>query len=149
MLLRATPAALCRPHPANTPQDTGITEVEDDLPVDGDVKDVCTNHDRLDIQSIEVGSQLLVALTRAMRVVALGDLACAVGMHPSEAHRYLAGPQRVGAMSQDPLIGHYELGPFALHLGSASLNRFDAIVHMRPLLAGLRGQAGHTIGIAT
>ncbi|KAB0120653.1 helix-turn-helix domain-containing protein, partial [Escherichia coli] len=64
------------------------TEVEDDLPTDGDAEDARANRDRSGIQSIEVGSQLLVALTRAMRAMALGDLARAAGMHPSKAHRY-------------------------------------------------------------
>lgn len=91
---------------------------------------------------------MLVALTHAMRAMALGDLARAAGMHPSKAHRYLVSLQRVGAVSQDPLTGRYELGPFALRLGLASLNRTDAIVRTRPLLAGMRDQTGHTIGIA-
>ena len=123
-------------------------EAEDDLPSDGDAEDARASRDRSGIQSIEVGSQLLVALTRAMRAMALGDLARAAGMHPSKAHRYLVSLQRVGAVSQDPLTGRYELGPFALRLGLASLNRTEAIVRTRPLLAGLRDQTGHTIGIA-
>ena len=128
--------------------DLETTEVEDDLPPDGDADDARANRDRSGIQSIEVGSQLLVALTHAMRAMALGDLARAAGMHPSKAHRYLVSLQRVGAVSQDPLTGRYELGPFALRLGLASLNRTDAIVRTRPLLAGMRDQTGHTIGIA-
>lgn len=132
----------------NAPQDMEITEVEDELPPDADTEEARTGRDRSGIQSIEVGSQLLVALTRAMRAMALGDLARAAGMHPSKAHRYLVSLQRVGAVSQDPLTGRYELGPFALRLGLASLNRSEAIVRARPLLAGLRDQTGHTIGIA-
>jgi DNA-binding IclR family transcriptional regulator len=115
---------------------------------DGDADDAPVSRDRSGIQSIEVGSHLLVALTRAMRAMALGDLARAAGMHPSKAHRYLVSLQRVGAVSQDPLTGRYELGPFALRLGLASLNRREAITLARPLLGGLRDQTGHTIGIA-
>jgi len=134
------------------PQDMETTEVEDDLPPEGDAAadtdDIRVSRDRSGIQSIEVGSQLLVALTRGTRAMALGDLARAAGMHPSKAHRYLVSLQRVGAISQDPSSGRYELGPFALRLGLASLNRTEAIVRTRPLLAGLRDQTGHTIGIA-
>ena len=45
------------------------TEVEDDLPPDGDADDARANRDRSGIQSIEVGTQLLVALTHAMRAM--------------------------------------------------------------------------------
>ncbi|WP_296229175.1 IclR family transcriptional regulator [Ralstonia sp. UBA689] len=124
------------------------TEVEDDLSPESDTEDARASRDRSGIQSIEVGAQLLAALTRAMRAMALGDLARAAGMHPSKAHRYLVSLQRVGAVSQDPLTSRYELGPFALRLGLASLNRSQSIIRARPLLAGLRDQTGHTIGIA-
>ncbi|MEZ0191606.1 IclR family transcriptional regulator [Ralstonia solanacearum] len=124
------------------------SEVEPDAPPQGDAEDARAGRDRAGIQSIEVGAQLLVALTRASRAMALGDLARAAGMHPSKAHRYLVSLQRVGAVSQDPLTGRYELGPFALRLGLASLNRVEAVSRARPLLASLRDRTGHTIGIA-
>ena len=114
-------------------------EVDDLQAADAaDAEDARASRDRAGIQSIEVGSQLLVALTRASRAMALGDLARAAGMHPSKAHRYLVSLQRVGAVTQDPLTGRYELGPFALRLGLASLNRVEAVTRTRPLLASLR-----------
>lgn len=124
------------------------SEVEHDAPPQGDAEDAPAGRDRAGIQSIEVGAQLLVALTRASHAMALGDLARAAGMHPSKAHRYLVSLQRVGAVSQDPLTSRYELGPFALRLGLAGLNRVEAVSRTRPLLASLRDRTGHTIGLA-
>lgn len=124
------------------------TEVKDDLSTNGDAEDTCVNRDRSGIQSIEVGSQLLVALTRAMRAMTPDDLTRAADMHPSKVHRYLVGLQHVDAVSRNPLTSRYELGPFAFRLGPASFNRSDAIARTRLLLAGPQDQTGYTIGIA-
>lgn len=70
--------------PANpAPQDVMETPEVDDLQAAdaADAEDARASRDRAGIQSIEVGSQLLVALTRASRAMALGDLARAAGMH--------------------------------------------------------------------
>lgn len=103
---------------------------------------------RTGIQSIEVGFQLLKALAAAPRAQMLRDLAAAAQMNPAKAHRYLVSFQRLGMVAQDPDSGRYDLGPFALQLGLAGLNRLDPVKKARPILSRLRDEIDQTVGIA-
>lgn len=103
---------------------------------------------RAGIQSIEVGFRLLQALAASPRAMMLRDLAAAADMPPAKAHRYLVSFQRLGAVTQDAVSGRYDLGPFALQLGLAGLNRLDPLRKARPLLSALRDELDHTAGIA-
>src|SRR5437762_330692 len=77
---------------------------------------------RRGIQSIEIGSQLLVALARHVSPMALRDVAKQAGMSAGKAHPYLVSFAKVGFVVQDA-AGRYELGPLALQLGLAKLQR--------------------------
>ncbi|WP_313819221.1 IclR family transcriptional regulator [Cupriavidus sp.] len=103
---------------------------------------------RAGIQSIEVGFRLLQALAASPRAMMLRDLAAAADMPPAKAHRYLVSFQRLGAVAQDAVSGRYDLGPFALQLGLAGLNRLDPVRKARPLLSQLRDEIDQTAGIA-
>lgn len=103
---------------------------------------------RSGIQSIEVGFKLLQALAVSPRAMMLRDLAAAADMNPAKAHRYLVSFQRLGVVVQDPVGGRYDLGPFALQLGLAGLNRLDPVKKARPILSQLRDEMDQTIGIA-
>ncbi|MGO4332202.1 IclR family transcriptional regulator [Cupriavidus sp. 2TAF22] len=103
---------------------------------------------RSGIQSIEVGFKLLQALAVSPRAMMLRDLAAAADMNPAKAHRYLVSFQRLGMVVQDPVGGRYDLGPFALQLGLAGLNRLDPVKKARPILSQLRDEIDQTIGIA-
>ncbi len=103
---------------------------------------------RTGIQSIEVGFRLLQALAASPRAMMLRDLAAAAGMNPAKAHRYLVSFMRLGAVAQDPVSGRYDLGPFALQLGLAGLNRLDPVKKARPILSRLRDELDLTAGIA-
>lgn len=103
---------------------------------------------RTGIQSIEVGFQLLKALAASPRAMMLRDLAAAADMNPAKAHRYLVSFQRLGMVAQDPVSGRYDLGPFALQLGLAGLNRLDPVKKARPILSQLRDDIDQTVGIA-
>jgi DNA-binding IclR family transcriptional regulator len=78
------------------------------------------------IQSIEVGADLLQVLSDAKGPVALKDLAARARMSPSKAHKYLVSLARCGMTRQDRVSGYYDLGPLALKMGLAALNRQDA-----------------------
>jgi DNA-binding IclR family transcriptional regulator len=78
----------------------------------------------------------------------LRDLAAAADMPPAKAHRYLVSFQRLGAVAQDAVSGRYDLGPFALQLGLAGLNRLDPVRKARPVLSQLRDEIDQTVGIA-
>ena len=103
---------------------------------------------RAGIQSSEVGFRLLQALAASPRAMMLRDLAAAADMPPAKAHRYLVSFQRLGAVAQDAVSGRYDLGPFALQLGLAGLNRLDPVRKARPVLSQLRDEIDQTAGIA-
>ncbi|MDM7942144.1 MAG: IclR family transcriptional regulator [Hydrogenophaga sp.] len=103
---------------------------------------------RAGIQSVEVGFELLNALSQAPGALMLRDLACAAGMSAAKAHRYLVSFQRMGLVVQDPVSTRYDLGPAALRLGLASLARIDAVKLARERLDALINETGHTLAIA-
>ena len=103
---------------------------------------------RAGIQSVEVGFDLLTALSAAPSALMLRDLAAAAGMSAAKAHRYLVSFQRLGLVVQDPASTRYDLGPAALRLGLASLSRLDAVRLARERVDALLPQTGHTLAIA-
>jgi DNA-binding IclR family transcriptional regulator len=106
------------------------------------------DHLRAGIQSVEVGFELLNALSNAPGALMLRDLAAAAGMSAAKAHRYLVSFQRMGLVMQDPVSTRYDLGPAALRLGLASLSRIDAVKLARERMADLLQETGHTLAIA-
>lgn len=100
------------------------------------------------IQSIEVGARILQALARAPRAQMLRDLAAAAQMPPAKAHRYLVSFARMGLIEQHAETGLYDLGPFALELGLASLARIQPVTLAGPVLAQLCEEVGQTVAVA-
>jgi DNA-binding IclR family transcriptional regulator len=103
---------------------------------------------RAGIQSVEVGFELLEALSQAPGALMLRDLAAAAGMSAAKAHRYLVSFQRMGLVMQDPVSTRYDLGPAALRIGLASLSRIDAVKLARERIDALLLETGHTLAIA-
>jgi DNA-binding IclR family transcriptional regulator len=103
---------------------------------------------RAGIQSVEVGFELLHALSMAPGALMLRDLAAAAGMSAAKAHRYLVSFQRMGLVMQDPVSTRYDLGPAALRLGLASLSRISAVKLARERLPQLLSETGHVLAIA-
>lgn len=103
---------------------------------------------RAGIQSVEVGFELLNALSRASGALMLRDLAADAGMSAAKAHRYLVSFQRLGLVTQDTASTRYDLGPAALRLGLASLSRIDAVRLARERIDALLPLTGHTLAIA-
>jgi DNA-binding IclR family transcriptional regulator len=100
------------------------------------------------IQSVEVGFALLEALTQAPSPMMLRDIALAAKMSPAKAHRYLVSYQRLGLVMQDGASTRYDLGPAALKLGLACLERLDAVKLARQHMDALMDEIGHTVAIA-
>ena len=61
--------------------------------------------ERRGIQSIEVGGQLLVALSNTGNPMTLKQLAEAADMTPAKAHPYLVSFGKIGLVAQDPVSG--------------------------------------------
>jgi DNA-binding IclR family transcriptional regulator len=104
--------------------------------------------ERAGIQSVEVGFGLLQALGQAAGPLMLRDLAKAAGMSAAKAHRYLVSFQRLQLVVQDAASTRYDLGPAALKLGLASLERLDAVKLARERVARLMEEIGHTLALA-
>ncbi len=100
------------------------------------------------IQSIEVGGALLRVLVDADAPLPLGELAQRAGMSSAKAHPYVVSFGKLGLVEQDAATGHYGLGPFALQLGVASLERLSPLRIAAPEMAALAVTIGHTVAVA-
>lgn len=102
---------------------------------------------RRGIQSVEIGSNLLLQLARQVRPVALKDLAKAAGMTAGKAHPYMVSFLKVGFVRQTD-AGHYELGPLALQLGLARLQRMDPVKEASQLIEHLARETNQSVALA-
>ncbi len=102
---------------------------------------------RRGIQSIEIGSSLLLELARNVRPTPLKDLAKAAGMSAGKAHPYMVSFLKVGFVTQTE-AGHYELGPLALQLGLTRLQRMDPVKEASQLIEGLAHETGQSVAVA-
>jgi DNA-binding IclR family transcriptional regulator len=102
---------------------------------------------RRGIQSFEVGTQLLVELARRVKPLTLKEVAQAAGMSTSKAHPYLVSFLKVGFVTQAS-SGAYELGPLALQLGLARLQRLDAVKEATPFIVELAEATEQSIAVS-
>jgi len=100
------------------------------------------------IQSVEVGGQLLKALVRSGRRMALKDLAREADMTPAKAHPYLVSFGKLGLIEQDSVSGHYGLGQLAVQLGLISLQQVDPVRLTIAELPALAQAMGVTVSAA-
>jgi DNA-binding IclR family transcriptional regulator len=105
------------------------------------------SRERLGIQSVEVGFPLVDALRRSSEPMTLANISRATGMTRSKAHRYLASFVRVGLVEQLS-SGLYDLGPKALLLGLAAMQRVDVMQFAEPIMVGLRDAVDETVLLA-
>jgi DNA-binding IclR family transcriptional regulator len=103
---------------------------------------------RRGIQSVEIASRLLTAMARHIRPMALKDVAQAAGISANKAHPYMVSFLKVGFVVQDAGSGYYELGPLALQLGLAKLQRLDPVKEASPFIAELAAQTEQSIALA-
>lgn len=99
------------------------------------------------VQSVEVGGRLLLALADSGSALTLKDLAARAGMTASRAHPYLVSYGRLGLIAQD-LSGRYDLGPAALRIGLASLQRLEPMSAAEPVIRQLAAQTGHAVAVS-
>ncbi|MDO5691320.1 MAG: IclR family transcriptional regulator [Pseudomonadota bacterium] len=99
------------------------------------------------IQSIEVGMRVLQALTEQRRPLPLKDLARLADMPPAKAHPYLVSFMTTGLVKQNPLTGHYELGPAALQMGLAALQQLDPLTEASQEAAQLAARSDLSIAL--
>lgn len=108
---------------------------------------VLSEKNRRGIQSVEIGSELLLQLARHVRPIALKDLAKAARMTAGKAHPYMVSFLKVGFVMQND-AGQYELGPLALQLGLTRLQRLDPVKEASKLVEGLAEETGQSVAVA-
>jgi DNA-binding IclR family transcriptional regulator len=113
----------------------------------GQEKDIAEGKVQRAVQSVEVGGRILLALANSRTAMNLKDLSAETGMAPSRAHSYLVSFVRLGLIRQDS-AGRYDLGPAALHIGLAFLQRLDPYKEAEPVVEELAEITGHTVVIA-
>src|SRR5579862_6379478 len=104
--------------------------------------------ERLGIQSVEIASRILAALTEAARPVQLKELAQRSGMSAGKAHRYLVSLTRTDLVAQDMGGGRYSIGAAALALGLAGLRSVDVVRVASEFLGQIRDATGETAVLA-
>ncbi|MHA3913556.1 IclR family transcriptional regulator [Halovulum sp. GXIMD14793] len=77
------------------------------------------------VQSVDTGGALLRELAASQTPMMLRDLAEAMGTAPAQLHPYLVSFKAMEMVEQTP-NGRYQLGPLALQLGLARLQRTDS-----------------------
>jgi DNA-binding IclR family transcriptional regulator len=100
------------------------------------------------IQSIEIGFRILQTLSAASKPVSLTAIAAANKMTSSKVRFYLVSFLNLGLVSQDPLSGHYSLGPSAIQLGLSALEQFDVVNAARRELFELAESTGFSVFLA-
>ncbi len=117
-------------------------------PPPGDEGNAAAPRRQRGIQSIEVGLRVLQALTEQRRPLPLKDIGRLADMAPAKAHPYLVSFMQGGLVKQNPLTGHYELGPGALQLGLAALQQLDPLTEASQEAAQLAAASDLSIALA-
>jgi DNA-binding IclR family transcriptional regulator len=104
--------------------------------------------ERRGIQSIEVGGEILGVFASHARPLALRDLVKAVNMPSGKIHPYLVSFGKIGLVSQDPVTGHYQLGPMAIQLGLTSLQTLNPVREATPFAETLAEETTHSVALS-
>lgn len=99
-------------------------------------------------QSLERGLAILSSFTPARPLLGISDLARAVDLSRSTAHRYVATLAELGYLQQDPGTRKYRLGPRVLDLGFSAINSMELREIAAPHLRELSDETGHTVNMA-
>jgi len=111
-------------------------------------KDVTRKGQRPGIQSVEIASRILAAMTEAGRSLQLKELARGSGMPAAKVHRYLVSLTRTNLVTQGSGDGRYSIGPAAIALGLAGLHSVDVVRIASEFLIELRDASGETAVLA-
>lgn len=99
-------------------------------------------------QSLERGLAILSTLAAGPTLLGVSELARAVDLSRSTAHRYVATLTKLGYLDQDPATRKYRLGPRVLDLGFSAINSMELREIAAPHLQRLSDETGHTVNMA-
>lgn len=103
---------------------------------------------RRGIQSFDIGLTVLEAFVAAKGPLTLTQLGEKMGMPASKLHRYVSSLVSAGFLDQPRRSGAYDLGPRALAVGLAALNRNDFVNRAATATEDLVARTGVTGTIA-
>lgn len=99
-------------------------------------------------ESVRKATDVLTALADSRDYVSARELAEQIGMSKSTAQRLLQALEPSGLVRQDASSRRYGLGPRALTLGMAFLERVDVRAEARPHMMRLHEKVDETIALA-
>jgi IclR family pca regulon transcriptional regulator len=99
-------------------------------------------------QSLERGLAILSAFKPARPLLGISELARALELNRSTAHRYVGTLAALGYLQQDRATRKYRLGPRVLDLGFSAINSMTLPELARPHLQHLSEETGHTVNMA-
>lgn len=100
------------------------------------------------VQSLEIGIAVLKVLVESGSAMMLKEIAAAAGMSPPKAHRYLVSLVRSGLVEQDNNNAKYDLGPLAIPLGLAAVDRLDRVKLGLSSISELRDLTNETTALS-
>ncbi len=100
------------------------------------------------VQSLEIGIGVLKVLLESASAMMLKDIAAAADMPASKAHRYLVSLVRSGLVQQDSENSKYDLGPLAIPLGLAAVDRLDRVKLGLSSISQLRDLTNETTALS-
>jgi IclR family transcriptional regulator, acetate operon repressor len=100
-----------------------------------------------DVRSIDRAVAILDSFTARRPALTLSDVAQAVGLGTSTAHRILRSLVAHGLVKRDEAAKTYSLGPHVLKLARNAAGAMDVRELARPILVRLRDAAGETVGL--
>ena len=100
------------------------------------------------VGAVEVTTQILEAMLTSNVAQPLKEIALHSGISAARIHPYMVSLIKSGMVEQDPSSGHYDLGPMALRLGVASLQRLDHVRIAVPFAQALARSIAHTVALA-
>jgi DNA-binding IclR family transcriptional regulator len=99
------------------------------------------------IQAVDMGLEILDRIVANGAGMSLSALSRETGLKPNLLHRYLVSLTRRSLLTQAPLTGLYDLGPYARRIGLVALNRFEEMAHVHQFVTTFVAQTGHTIAL--
>jgi IclR family transcriptional regulator, pca regulon regulatory protein len=99
-------------------------------------------------QSLERGLAILATFSEQRPLLGISELARAVDLNKSTAHRYVATLAALGYLQQDPSSRKYRLGLRVIDLGFAAVNSMEISKVAGPFLRALSEETGYTASMA-
>lgn len=100
------------------------------------------------IQSVEVGSEILRALTTSNEPMTLKELANAAGMPPAKVFPYLVSLQKLELIQRTENSGVYRPGSLALRLGLYGLQRVNPLREAEGDVLDLAAKTGQSVALS-